>query len=328
MWTEQLVALELHLESAPLLDRAVVRLPAAAPLQAALDDPVDITLNSGEKEQQVFSGHVVAISRSVEHITVSALDASGTLARFRPAVTYEKVTAASVIRNLVSECGADVATLEEGVSLAFYVADPSRSALEHVARLCAWSGALARITPDNRLESVVVNATQADVALRYGRELLAIEQRRTNTPVASFVVAGEAGAGSHSDTGAMRPVTDFFAGNRPDGPSRSDRWSFEPALRTAHGAATAGAARKRSVSAALERGVFTAFLQPALRPGTVAEIQESPAGLPGGPVWIGGVHHEIGPRGARTSARFFRGGDAFDPAALLGSLAGALGGLR
>jgi hypothetical protein len=327
VWSEQLIGLELELEAAPLLDRAVVTLPAAAPLKAAVDDPVEVTLNSGEKEERVFSGSIAAIRRGLDCITVTSLNAGGRLAQFRPGVTYENVTSASVIRSLASECGVQTGRLEQGVSLTYYVADPSRNALEHIARLSAWTGALARITAENRLESFIVNAAQAEVALRYGRELLELEQRRVSAPVESFVAAGESGVGSHTDPAALRPVTDFFGGNRPDGPSFTHRWRFEPALRTAQSAATAGAALKRSYLAAAGRGVFKAFLQPHLRPGMVVEIQESPSGLPGGPVWIGGVRHQIGCGGARTAARFLQGGSAFDPAALLGSMAGALRGL-
>src|SRR5690606_12593075 len=133
----------------------------------------------------------------------------------------------------------------------------------------------------------------------YGRELLHIEQRRRSSSVDSFVVAGESGAGDHSEPAALRPVTDFFAGNRPAGPSLAARWSFEPALRTAQSAATAGTARKRVFAAGLESGSFSAFLQPALRPGAVIEIQETPTGRPDGPVWIEGVRHKIDARGAR-----------------------------
>jgi hypothetical protein len=39
------------------------------------------------------------------------------------------------------------------------------------------------------------------------------------------------------------------------------------------------------------------------------------------------VTHRLSPAGATTTARLWQGGAAFDPAALLGSLAGALGGL-
>ena len=326
-WTEQLIALELTLAAAPALDGLTATFPAEAPLKAAPDDPADLTLASGEKQEAVFSGTIASIRRSPEAIRVRALNAGGVLAQVRPAITWEQATAGTVIRNLCDEAGVDAGDVEDGISLAYYAADPSRTALDHIARVAAWSGAMARISPDNRVESVVINATRAEVALKYGRELRTLEQRKAPTAIQSFTVAGESGAGDASSPDALRPTTDFFAGNRPAGPSKGNCWRSEPALRTAAAAASAAAAVQRSYSAGRESGIFTAFLQPDLRPGTVFEIHEAPAGLPSGPMWVESLVHTIGRNGAVTRARFCKGGDSFDPLALLGSLAGALKGL-
>src|SRR5207249_2304989 len=139
----------------------------------------------------------------------------------------------------------------------------------------------------------------------------------------------ESGAGSTSAAEAFRPTTDFFGGNRPDGPSATSRWLAEPALRTASGAGTAGAALKRAYDSSRETGRMDAFLQPDLRPGTIVQIQDLPDGLPAGPLWLYRVQHWIGTdgAGAGTRAYFHKGGDAFDPASLLGSLIGAIGSL-
>jgi hypothetical protein len=124
-----------------------------------------------------------------------------------------------------------------------------------------------------------------------------------------------------------RPATDFFAGKRPDDPSTTVVWSWEPALRTVSAAATAGAARKRAYAAKSDRGVLTAFLQPRLRPGVILELKELPEGLAQGPVWIHSVRHTISQDGAMSRVEYRKGGDSFDPTALLGSLAGAVGGI-
>jgi hypothetical protein len=165
-WTEQLIALELTLAAAPALDGLTATFPAEAPLKAAPDDPADLTLASGEKQEAVFSGTIASIRRSPEAIRVRALNAGRVLAQVRPAITWEQATAGTVIRNLCDEAGVDAGDVEAGISLAYYAADPSRTALDHIARVAAWSGAMARISPDNRVEAVVINATRAEVALK------------------------------------------------------------------------------------------------------------------------------------------------------------------
>jgi hypothetical protein len=326
-WTEQLVHLEVALAAGPSIDTLTMVFPAGAPLDASPGDPVDLTLNGGEDEQAVFAGSIDSIRRAPDAIRVRGLNAGSVLAALRPAATYEQVSAGSVIRNLCDEAGVDAGDVEDGISLVYYAADPSRSAMDHVARVAGWSGALVRVSVDNRVEAVVVNATQADVALKYGRELTALHRRKVPAAIQSFTVAGEGGAGDAASPDALRPTTDFFSGHRPSGPSKRNRWCSEPALRTAAAAASAGAATQRMYNATREPGAFTAFLQPALRPGTVMEIKDAPDGLADGVVWLRSVTHRIGRQGAVTRAGFLKGGDTFDPSALLGSLLTAGGAL-
>lgn len=323
-WTEQVIAVRVELDPAPMTNRLRAALPAAAPFDAVPGDQVTLRLDGGEGSVPVFTGELDAVRRGVGEIVVRAVDAGAGLDRFRPAVTFEQVSASSVIRSLCDEIGVTTAHLDEGVSLAYYAADPSRSALGHIARVAAWGGALVNVTADGAVESRVVDGTQPERALRYGRELVSLEQASRWDSLASIVVAGESGAGDHSDPKALRPVTDFFAGNRPDGPSAAHRWSFEPALRTTGAAATAGAARGRDHRARSGRGALRAFLVPGIRPGAVLDIQDVPDGLARGPFVVDRVTHRLELAGATTSARLAKGGEAFDPLALLGSLAGGL----
>jgi hypothetical protein len=49
IWKEQLLRLELTLTAAPGIDILSAVLPALAPLDAAVDDDVELTLDSGEQ---------------------------------------------------------------------------------------------------------------------------------------------------------------------------------------------------------------------------------------------------------------------------------------
>jgi hypothetical protein len=321
-WTQQAMCVEVSLGAAPSVGVLRATLPASAPLSASVGDPAKLKLDNGESEADVFAGAVDSIRRGFDCVTVTALDAAGALARFRPALTFEQVTAGTVVRDLCGEVGVDVGDVDDGVSLAFYVADPSRTALEHAARVCGWGGALARVTPDGKFETLVVNATQPELALKFGRDLLCLRQGETGDGVESFVVSGESGAGSTSAPEALRPSTDFFAGSRPDGPGSKSRWRFEPALRTAQAAGTAGAALQRVYTSSRKRGVFESLLRPDMRVGSVFEVQELPEGLAKGPFCASRVRHRLAPEGCVTRVSFLQGGDSFDPLALLGSLAG------
>jgi prophage tail gpP-like protein len=322
-WTQQLLRLDVQLLAAPLLDGVVARLPAGAPMDAALGDPVTLSLDGGEGSQDVFTGVVSSIRRDGRTTTVSAIDAGGALAALRPAATFEQATAGTVIGELCADAGVGAGEIEDGPTLAFYVADPGRSGLEHVARLASWAGALAAVNAAGELDVTVVVGADPDVALRYGREVLALDATELAAPVESFVVAGEAGAGDAAQPESLRPTHDFFGGSRPDGPSKTAVWSWEPALRTPAAARAASSALTRTYASGRSRATLCAWLAPALRPGTVLEIQDVPDGLPGGPFWIDRVSHTLSAHGAATRARLWAAGDAFDPSALLGAI-GAL----
>jgi hypothetical protein len=325
-WTTQATAIALDLHTAPLIDVLRARFPFAAPLDAAPDDPVVLALDGGEGSgpETVFTGQVGAIARGPRSIVLTAFDAGAQLASYRPATTFEQATAASVIRALCDDAGASTGSIDDGPTLAFYAADPSRTALEHVARVADWGAATVSVDADGNLQSTVINGAEPELALRFGREPITLTQTRRAAPVAAFVVAGEGGGSSPDPAEALRPSTDFFAGDRPDGPSPDSRWSFEPALRTAEGANTAGAARLRTYQSSRHRTALDAWLLPALRPGTVVSFEEVPDGLARGPFWVERVRHRVSASGATTRASLAEGGEAFDPMALL---AGALGGL-
>lgn len=324
-WTCQLIEIELALVPGPGIEELTVTLPATAPFAAKPGDPVSLELDGGEGSAAVFTGQITAVRRGLRTITVMAHGALGQLARYHPATTFENARAGTVIRSLADDAGLDTADIADGVSLPFYAADPSRNANEHASRLAAWSGAMLMPTAAGKVSAAIIDASQATVALRYGRELIGFEAD-TEAPGNAITVVGESGAGDSSAPEALRLSTDVFAGNRPEGPSLGTAWNWEPALRTASAAATAGAALRRGQAATQHTARLDAFLLPHLRPGVVVEIQDLPDGFAKGPYWIEQVRHRIDRRGATTSARLMQGGDCFDPLALLGSAVGALAG--
>jgi len=255
---------------------------------------------------------------------LTAVDAGGAMAMVRPAVTFEQVSSGSAIKALADDAGVDVGNVDDGFDLVFYVADPARTAWEHASRLAAYGGALLGVAGDGRVETVVVGSGAADEALLFGREIMSLNHAERSGGDRRVVVAGEAGVGTMSAPEALRPVTDPFAGNRPAGPDAQTLFRFEPALRTAEGAARAGAHRTRMIAARPRRLVLKAWLQPHLRPGHRLEIQSLPDPMTTEPCWLESVHHRLRPDGAVTVVRANRDPAGFDLFALPGSLGGAL----
>ena len=222
-WTEQVLDIDVRLHAAPIPDVVTARFPANADLGASAGDRVVLRLDGGDGAREVFTGEVDALVGRLDGTIVVAIDAGGILARYRPAVTLEQATAATVIRALCDDAGVSAGTVDDGVQFAYYAAEPTRTAWEHVARVSGWGGAMARVDADGRVPSVVPGDGPADIALRHGRDVIALERVAARRRVESWVVAGEAGVGSADDPDALRPTTDFFGGSRPDGPGTRQR---------------------------------------------------------------------------------------------------------
>jgi len=325
-WTEQLLLLDLALAVGPRLNRLSATFPPEAPLAAAPGDPCVLSLDNGERRETVFSGTVQRVSKGMTGLRLSAIDAGGELAAIRPAVTFEQMSSDNAITTLVSDAGAASGNIDAGVELAFYVADPARSCWEHVSRLAGYGGALIGVNGDGQVETIVVGSGAADEALLFGREIIDLDHAERSGGDRRVVVAGESGVGSMSAPEALRPVTDPFSGSRPAGPDASNLFQFEPALRTADGAASAGRHRTRLALSRPNRVVLSAWLQPHLRPGQRLELQSLPDSVATDSCWLESVNHRIGPQGAVTRLQANRDAAGFDALGLLGGLGAALAG--
>lgn len=321
LWDRQVLALDLTLTLAPGIDRLEAVLPPEAPFDAAPGEPCSLTLGNGEREEAMFTGVIRSVAPSLHGWRVVAVNAGGRMSAIRPAVTFEGVSAGRVVRDLASEAEVETGAVTDGVDLAFYVADPARTAWEHVARLAAMSAAFARVGADGALEVFEIGAGTADTALAHGRDLLRLTHRERDDAGTAFRVCGEAMAGTASAPEALRPIIDPLDG---DAPAPDRRILFRPALRTPDGASMAGAGLTRAHQATSRQLAFQGWLQPQLRPGQRIELQGLPDSVATGAAWAETVRHLVTPSGARSHVTANRDPDGFDPLALLGSLGGAL----
>lgn len=321
LWDRQVLALDLTQTLAPGIDRLEATLPPEAVLEAAPGEPCRLTLGNGERDEDVFTGVIRTMEPSLHGWRVVAVNAGGQMAALRPATTFEAVSAGQVIRDLAGEAGVETGRVTDGAALAFYVADPARTAWEHVARLASMSAAFARIDAGGALEVFEIGTGTADHALAHGRDLLRLDHRERDDADTAFRVCGEAMAGTSTAPEALRPITDPLDG---EAPGHDRRILFRPALRTPDGAAMAGAGITRMHQATARRLNVEAWLQPQLRPGQRVELQGLGGSTATGDAWAETVRHVVTPAGARTMVTANRDPEGFDPLAALGSLGGAL----
>lgn len=291
------VALRLRRCLLPGIDRLEVHLPAGTPLTAAGGDPAVLDLDGGEGEERVFTGEVTEVARTLLGIRVTAHGGSLKLARYRPALSLEKVTAGDAIRHLCADVAVDTGDVAPGPTLALYGVDGRSTALQEVVELAWLAGAEAALDGDGRLHAPVSGGPGKDVALRYGREIVGLEAGRSLADPVALTVVGEGGGGPLSPQGRW-VGQDFLKGMAAPGPARRRR--PRPLVRTvddARAAAEAWGGRR----AAREQPVrLLAWLLPVVSPGARVELHDLPAGLPA-EVRVEQVVHQLDAvRGATT----------------------------
>jgi hypothetical protein len=278
----------------------------------------------GAPPGRVLTGTIRGVRRGLAGTEVEIADAGADLAAYRPATTFTATTATDVATALIGDAGATAGRVELDLALASYVADQSRTAAEHVARLATLAGGIATVAPDGSVMATPL-ADEADTALRHGREVLAYDARDRAAPAVAYVAVGNGPAGAAAAPNALRPTVDPLP-EGVDDPGKDAVWEPFAALRTPSAALTASGALQAQADARAGRVRARCVLVPTLRPGNVVEVQDLPAGMPPGPWLVTRVEHRLVP-GAGGTTDFDGVRAVASGGGLLGALAGAIGGL-
>jgi len=325
-YDSHLAALTVRRGVLPIVDRLDASLPRGVRVDAAAGDPVELTLDGGDGSEVVFTGTVTSVRRDLATIVVVAHGAGHTLARYRPSVSLEQVTAGDVVTQLCGDAGVSVAEVESGPTLARYVALARATALEEVVRLTHLSAATATVTATDELRTSTEPA--AERRLRWGREPLTVTVAGAAAATGAFVVAGE-GAGEPGASNGLWPTDDFWAGGAP-APGPQARWRVDHDVRSTSDATTAGDAWAARDAEARTPVRLRSWLLPALGPDDSVEIAEGPDDLGLAAIRVRQVVHRLQPgRPAVTDiwGHAAGAGAAGGAGGLLGALASAVGSL-
>lgn len=326
-YDSHVTALQLRRVQLPSLDRLVALLPHGVSLEALPGDPVVLDLDGGEGPARVFTGILDRIVRSATGIRLEAVNGGPALAGFRPAFSLQSLSAGDAIRRLAGDMGVDVDVADDGPDLALLALDGRETAADRIATLARLSGQACAIDGEGRLRISPGGGIDERIALRYGREILAVEIVEAGSAGPALNVVGE-GADSPAFQRGRLPAVDFDLGAAGT-PGPGNRRISIPEVRSADAAKAASGALALARQRLLQRAKLTTFLLPTVAPGMEIELSDMPAHLPLGALRVMQVVHSIRPSGA-TSEIIGTGATATDPLAFLsdigGALAGAVGG--
>ncbi len=323
LYNQHTLAFSLRRTQLPALDRLEIALPAAAQFDAAVDDDCSLEIDGGDGPATVFTGKLTGIRKTIRGLCLTAHNGGLALARYRPAASFEQMSAGEIIDSLCGDVSVPVATRVDGPLLALYAADGRSTAAEEVARLALEAGALGAFDGDGNLHVTEDGGPGGELALLYGRELLDAEMGDVLDPRIAFTAIGEGGGDPGSPQG--RWVVAEFSPGAP-APGVSDRIAALPEIRTADDAKTASAALAQRTAVALAPVQLRLWLNPNIEPGMRLQLTDMPDAVPIAECRVSQLVSEYVPGGPMIT-RIWASGQTAGATDLLGSLMGAIGGL-
>lgn len=329
-WREHLVALSVRCGLAPAVDAAEIWLtPDPQAPSVALGDAGSVQLGYADAAPQpVFTGTVTGVRRAVAGpVRLTATAGGAALARLRVNQGYEGRAAGDVVRDLAGRAAVATGTIEDGIDLPFYAVDDRRSGWEHVAALARASGFLAFLTPAGELTFAPPASGGPVQTFTYAEDVLALAVRTADPVFTAVTAAGEGAAGSRGKEAWSWLAKDPSAVQAKAGDGAPARLLSAPALRSAGAAQTAAAAVADAAARRAVTGTLLVPGAPAVTAGSTIAIAGAPRDELNGTYLALAVRHRLGQReGFVTRIDFSRTGRS-GGGGLLGTLAGAVGGL-
>lgn len=326
LYEEQIVALRLRRTRAPGLDRLEVAMPLATRFSAEPGEDCALRLDGGDARggggsADVFTGQITEVRRRGDALVVVAHNGGRALARFRPVGAFEQIGVDEVIGQFCGEAAIEVTLQIDAPVLALYAADGHATALQEIARLAALAGGAAAFDGRGRLHVTEHGGPDDELALRYGRELTALEINEGRQPEETITLVGE-GAGGPRTPQARWLTTDFLSGSA-HAAGMGARRRRVPELRDSDDTEAAAAALAARRSAAARPVRLQTWLMPRLAPGMRLEIADLQAPLSLDDCRVTQVVSTLSP-GGRAGTQVWATGRPAAGGGLLGMLRGML----
>lgn len=319
-YSVQVRSVSVELSLLPGVNRADVLIAAGVRMDATPGADADVVLEGGDGSAPVITGTVDRVDRRAEGTVVSITDGGAALANVRPQETYNGMLAMQVITQLARLADVQTGLVVAAIQTSAYVADPRRTAAQHIAALAERAGGVATIDGAGRLSVLPWPAGLPTAAMRRGREFTAISTS-SHQPQHEFSLVGGGGSGAALSPDAWLVNTD--AVTNADDPSATRTWLSDPVLRTPADVAQANKGSSARRASATRRFRGECWLQPARRPGDIVQVQETEQPDQAGPWLVTSVRHELGWGCSRSVLLGVSGGEN----SALGALGGAVGGL-
>ena len=276
------IGLDVRLDMDPMTaDQTVIRTGQVGEFTPEIDDEATIGLGYADEDQeveQVMRGVTVEVRPDVTAERIVCLNAASRLARRTAAVTFRDKRAEEIVRSLAGEAAVEVARTGTSDLLPYYVIDPGKSLLRHMADLAGLTGFDLYFTHEDELVFEPFGAGQQVLPLAYGTDVLDYRANRRPAVFESVDAFGESpgsGAGEQSWSWLTK---DFSPRKGTAGAGEPTLLLERSALRTAEVAQMAAVAAQTRFERRRLTGRVRILGTPALRLGDAIRLSDMPEG--------------------------------------------------
>ncbi|MEM9010939.1 MAG: hypothetical protein AAGE18_06915 [Pseudomonadota bacterium] len=295
-----LTAIDVQLDmDAMAADQATLFAGQVGAFAPEVGDEVVIALGYADEDQEVVEvmrGTVAEVRPDVTAERIVCLNAASRLARQRMAQAFRDSRAEDIVQTMAAEANVTVARTGQSELLPYYVIDPGKSLLRHMADLAALTGFDLYLTHDDELVFEPFGAGREVLPLAYATDILAFEVNERPPAHAMVEVYGEGpGAGQGAESWSW--LTKDFAPRKGSAGQGTPTLLLErPVARTAELAQmVADAAETRFRRKALT-GAVVILGRPSLRLGDAIRLSEMPDAALNATFQVRALRHRIDKR--------------------------------
>lgn len=144
-------------------------------LKIKINDRVAIELGYADKFTKVFEGIVDRIIPGITHVSIEGLSPFASFLTMRKDATRLSQKSGDIVRYLAGEAGIEIAAVEDGFELPYYVIDSRKNAFEHCLGLAKKNGFDLYCNEEGKLVFRKFTKTRADHTFTYAKNLLSLQ---------------------------------------------------------------------------------------------------------------------------------------------------------
>jgi hypothetical protein len=154
-------------------------------------DSISIDLIAGDVTSTVLKADVQSIHSSFGLTTITGTTGMQKLAGTRINQVYSAQTLGQIVRDLASQAGVNIGSIDDGGTYSYFVVHESRNVLAHIRELASLEGTDLYFDSSNQLNLTTFQKTSPDHTFYFGIDILDVELLHFDTPAAHVIVYGE-----------------------------------------------------------------------------------------------------------------------------------------